>query len=71
MCIIYVLGTWPIDRNAVGGPFVEVKIVELSLNYMTDMTRYQIYQPVGKDMTPYQRRETAWSLVAMRMDVVH
>ena len=61
---------WPIDWNAVGGPFVEVKMVELSKNYMTDMTRYQIYQPVVRDMTRNQRREAAWSLVAMWRDVL-
>ena len=42
---------WSIDWNAVGGPFVEAKIVELSLNYMTEMIRYQIYQPVVTGMT--------------------
>ena len=31
------------DWKIVGGPFVEVKAIELCLNYMTQMIRYQIY----------------------------
>ena len=62
---------WRMNWNIVGGPFVEVKAIELNLNYMADMIRYQIYQPVVTGMTPYQRRDRAWSLVTMWMDVVH
>ena len=29
----------------VGGPYVEVKTVELASNFMTDMTRYQVMPP--------------------------
>ena len=34
-----------LDWWRVGGPYVEVKTVELAANFMTDMTRYQVNPP--------------------------
>ena len=35
----------PLDWELVGGPYVEFKALELGLNYMEDMTRFQLFQP--------------------------
>ena len=60
-----------IDWDALGGAFAEVKIVEFSLDYMRDMVRYQIYQPVLTGMRQDLRQQTARSLIDMWTEVVH
>ena len=60
-----------IDWDALGGAFAEVKIVEFSLDYMKDMIRYQIYQPVVTGMRQQLRQHTARSLIEMWTEVVH
>ena len=62
---------YSIDWVAVGGAFAEVKIVEFSLDYMREMKRYQIYQPVVTGMRPHLRQQTARSLIDMWTEVVH
>ena len=60
-----------IDWDALGGAFAEVKIVEFSLDYMRDMVRYQIYQPVLTCRRQDLRQQTARSLIDMWTEVVH
>ena len=45
VCNIRRGGLVEVDWSRVGGPYVEVKTLELAANFMTDMTRYQVNPP--------------------------
>ena len=45
VCNIRRSGLVEVDWSRVGGPYVEVKTVELAADFMTDMTRYQVIPP--------------------------
>ena len=45
VCNIRRSGLVEVDWSRVGGPYVEVKTLELAADFMTDMTRYQVIPP--------------------------
>ena len=50
----------PLKWHDIGGPYVELKTIELALNFMEDMTRFQLNQPT----MPNLNREDKQDLIA-------
>ena len=49
--------------DSVGGPWIEIKTIELALNYMEDMSRFQLYQPKLHKADEARREEIAKDLL--------
>jgi hypothetical protein len=60
-----------LDWDWVGGPRIEIKAVELALNYMEDMTRFQLNQPRVHGATDAHRQEIATKLLYKWIDCIN
>jgi hypothetical protein len=56
--------------DLVGGPWIEIKTIELALNYMEDMTRFQLNQPKVHGAKDARREEIAKELLYMWIDCI-
>ena len=55
----------------VGGPYVEVKTVELASNFMTDMTRYQVIPPERSGRSMNECRKLGREVLSMWYAILH
>jgi hypothetical protein len=56
--------------ESVGGPWIEIKAIELALNYMEDMTRFQLNQPKVHGAKDARREEIAKDLLYMWVECI-
>ena len=63
-------GPRDLEWDSVGGPWIEIKAIELALNYMEDMTRFQLYQPKVHRAEDARREEIAKDLLYMWVECI-